>query len=236
MAKKPASSVPFYRQSYDFTCGPACLIMAMMHYDPKVRPSRELEIDIWREANLIEAYATSQYGLAMAAHRRGFSSMTWGNAKADRLLDCLCRSCRIEMDSTQQTIMCGLVARPVKIHDHRLCLLVNPENRVFALSLLQDLRRRCRRARIPAHERPVTMSTIGSWLAAGWIPIIMVDARLVGDEEVPHWVVITRCSGKTVTFHDPLALRGASSVKTKSFANHMGFHGTVSALVVRGRI
>ena len=235
MTKQKAFSIPFYRQSYDFTCGPACMIMAMKAFDPAIKPARELEIDLWREANLIEAYATSHHGLAMAAHRRGFRAMTWGNAKADRLLDCMCRSCKIQMDSTQKTIECGLVARPVEILDHRLCLLLNQENRVFALALLKDLRNRCRRAKIHNHERPITPSTIRGWLDNGWIPIILVDARLVGDEEVPHWVVVTGCSRMTMTFHDPLARHGNSSIATRKFNELLGFHGTESAVVIMGK-
>jgi hypothetical protein len=77
---------PFYRQHLDFTCGPACLLMAMARYHPGLKPSRELEVDIWREANLVEAYATSRQGLALAAYRRGFRVRTAGNAKTVELL------------------------------------------------------------------------------------------------------------------------------------------------------
>ncbi|MFQ5909256.1 MAG: peptidase C39 family protein [Thermoplasmata archaeon] len=70
--------VPFYRQTLDFSCGPACLIMAMKYFDPNLRASRELEIDIWREANLVEVYGTSRFGLALAAWRRGFEVYSCG--------------------------------------------------------------------------------------------------------------------------------------------------------------
>jgi hypothetical protein len=85
----PRRYVPFYRQSFDFTCGPACLIMAMRRYRPDLVVSRELELDIWREANLVEADATSRQGLALAAHRRGFRVRTQGNVESVELLDCL---------------------------------------------------------------------------------------------------------------------------------------------------
>lgn len=73
-----ALDVPFYRQTLDFSCGPACLIMAMKHFDPNLRASRELEIDIWREANLVEVYGTSRFGLALSAWRRGFEVSSRG--------------------------------------------------------------------------------------------------------------------------------------------------------------
>lgn len=64
--------VPFYTQSLDFSCGPACLLMAMAAHEPGTVLDRGHEIDVWREANLVEIGATSRYGLALAAHRRGF--------------------------------------------------------------------------------------------------------------------------------------------------------------------
>ncbi len=68
--------LPLYRQHWDFTCGPAALLMAMKHLDERVRPDRDLEIDIWREATFVAARGTSRYGLAYAAAVRGFSART----------------------------------------------------------------------------------------------------------------------------------------------------------------
>jgi len=71
--------IPFYRQHYDFTCGPAALMMAMKYLDPDLRTGRDLEIDIWREGNLIAVPGTSRYGLAYSAKVRGFSSRVTSN-------------------------------------------------------------------------------------------------------------------------------------------------------------
>ena len=65
-------NVPFYRQNHDFTCGPASLMMAMKYFDKKIALSKDLEMDIWSEANMVESYGTSRYGLACAASKRGF--------------------------------------------------------------------------------------------------------------------------------------------------------------------
>lgn len=71
--------VPFYAQSLDFSCGPACVLMAMAAHDATVALSRGHEIDVWREANLVEIGATSHYGLALAAIRRGFRARLIGS-------------------------------------------------------------------------------------------------------------------------------------------------------------
>jgi hypothetical protein len=71
--------IPFYRQHFEFTCGPACLIMAMKYLEPAMRPGKELEIDLWREANLVAVCGTSRYGIAFSAAGRGFSARVTSN-------------------------------------------------------------------------------------------------------------------------------------------------------------
>ncbi len=68
--------VPYYQQTTDFTCGPACLLMAMCALQPNRLAERTEELQIWREATTV--FMTSGHGgcspqgLALAAWRRGF--------------------------------------------------------------------------------------------------------------------------------------------------------------------
>ncbi|MCQ2990139.1 GNAT family N-acetyltransferase/peptidase C39 family protein [Pseudomonas tremae] len=70
-------SVPYYQQTLDFTCGPACLLMAMKALQPARLMGRAEELQIWREATTV--FMTSGHGgcspqgLALAAWRRGFA-------------------------------------------------------------------------------------------------------------------------------------------------------------------
>jgi ribosomal protein S18 acetylase RimI-like enzyme len=67
---------PWYKQTTEFTCGPAALMMAMAALKKDVAVSRDEELDIWREATTI--FMTSGHGgchpigLALAAIKRGF--------------------------------------------------------------------------------------------------------------------------------------------------------------------
>lgn len=176
--------------------------MAMRYFDSTLEHTSELEIDIWRESNLVEAYATSRQGLALAAHRRGFRVCTQGNAEAIELLDCL-----------------GLG--------------LNEENRKVALTLHQDLKDRCRREKIPDTIRPVSLRHISSWLAQGWVPLVLVHARLVGEEEATHWIVVTGIEDAHVTFHDPLAAVGNTIGNASEFKSWLGFRGTSCAVIVQ---
>jgi ribosomal protein S18 acetylase RimI-like enzyme/predicted double-glycine peptidase len=68
--------VPYYRQTTDFTCGPACLLMAMGALQSERLLERREELQVWREATTV--FMTSGHGgcspqgLALAAWRRGF--------------------------------------------------------------------------------------------------------------------------------------------------------------------
>ncbi|GLK87385.1 peptidase C39 family protein [Pseudomonas turukhanskensis] len=71
-----ARQVPYYQQTTDFTCGPACLLMAMAALQPQRKVERREEIQLWREATTVFMTAghggCSPQGLALAAWRRGF--------------------------------------------------------------------------------------------------------------------------------------------------------------------
>lgn len=199
-----ATDVPFYPQSFEFTCGPASLIMAMRTFDASTVATRELEIDIWREANLVEAYATSRQGLALAAHRRGFEVRMQGNAERVELLDCL----GFEMGEARYQVAAAL-------HD--------------------DLKRRTQAVKIPDEVRAVRPTDIQDWLEEGAVPIVLVDARLVGDEALPHWVVVTSWNGDEVILNDPLADEAGSRVSKAALTGNLGFEEVSCAVAVEGR-
>ncbi|HEK1690147.1 TPA: GNAT family N-acetyltransferase/peptidase C39 family protein [Pseudomonas putida] len=75
-APPPARQVPYYAQTTEFTCGAACLLMAMAAVERGRAMHRSEEIQLWREATTIFMTAghggCSPQGLAMAAWRRGF--------------------------------------------------------------------------------------------------------------------------------------------------------------------
>jgi ribosomal protein S18 acetylase RimI-like enzyme len=75
-APPPARHVPYYQQTTEFTCGAACLLMAMAAIDTNRSMTRGEEIQLWREATTVFMTAghggCSPQGLALAAWRRGF--------------------------------------------------------------------------------------------------------------------------------------------------------------------
>ena len=83
--------VPYFRQTLDFTCGPSALMMAMAAVDPALAADRALELKLWRESTTIFMTAghggCGPYGLALAAHRRGFDTEIYLSHEHELFLD-----------------------------------------------------------------------------------------------------------------------------------------------------
>ena len=83
--------VPFYQQTLDFTCGSASLMMAMKAVNPGFEADRRTEIRLWREATTV--FMTSghggcgPYGLALAAHHRGYDVSLYVSNESDLFID-----------------------------------------------------------------------------------------------------------------------------------------------------
>ena len=84
-------SVPYYQQTTDFTCGAACLLMAMGALVPGRVAERREELQIWREATTVFMTAghggCSPQGLALAGWRRGFRVRMQVNVRGPLFLD-----------------------------------------------------------------------------------------------------------------------------------------------------
>lgn len=71
--------IPFCHQHYDYTCGPACLMMALRYWNFGEHCETDLEIDLWREGTLVTVYGTSRFGLAYSAAIRGLQARVMSN-------------------------------------------------------------------------------------------------------------------------------------------------------------
>jgi len=66
---------PYFHQTTEFTCGPACVMMALAWANPRLRPSPALEFKLWRESTTIFLSSghggCDPYGLAVTLCRQG---------------------------------------------------------------------------------------------------------------------------------------------------------------------
>jgi ABC-type bacteriocin/lantibiotic exporter with double-glycine peptidase domain len=79
-------NVPYYPQSTEFTCDPACLMMAIKFFRPTTKLCRSLEFEIWREAYGIGIPGCMPQGLAYSALKRGLGATII--CKKEALFEC----------------------------------------------------------------------------------------------------------------------------------------------------
>jgi ribosomal protein S18 acetylase RimI-like enzyme len=165
--------VPHYRQTLDFTCGAACLMMAMKALDKRLRLDRRLELRLWREATTI--FMTSghggcgPHGLALAAWRRGFAVDLFVNDQRPPFLD--------------------------TVRDR--------EKKAVIRLVHEDFLDEIRQTAIKVHRRQLSADELSERLAAGAIPLVLISQyRIYGDKE-PHWIIVSGCDQRFIYAHDP---------------------------------
>jgi ribosomal protein S18 acetylase RimI-like enzyme len=166
--------VSWYRQTTDFSCGPAALMMAMACLNPKkIKLRQELELDIWREATTI--FMTSGHGgchpvgLALAAHRRGFKAEVYLNQKTPLFID-------------------G----------------VRSQNKKAVITIVdQHFRHQARQQGVPVNMVDVSQISIEQWLKQGCAVIILISTYRMDGKKTPHWVTVTGMDKQCLYVHDP---------------------------------
>ncbi|MBU2691161.1 MAG: peptidase C39 family protein [Candidatus Eisenbacteria bacterium] len=165
--------IPYHSQTLDFTCGPACLMMALKYFHPDVPLTRALELNLWKEATLVFMTSgiggTGPFGLALAAQRRGHTTRV--------------------LQSKDQTPFFLSVRNEYKRSVIRL--------------VHEDLRQKALRSGVSMAYYDFPHADIISAVYRGMVPVVLVSTyRLTGDR-APHWLVMTGFDKGSVTFHDP---------------------------------
>jgi ribosomal-protein-alanine acetyltransferase len=165
--------IPYYKQTIDFTCGPASLIMAMQALDKKIIADRSLELQLWREATTI--YMTSGHGgcsplgLALAAWRRGFRVELYLNTHDPLFLD-------------------GVR---------------NKEKKAVMELVHQDFIAQIKETDISLHYSKITLSVLEKKVNQGGIPLVLLSTYSYTSNKAPHWVVVSGIDDTFVYIHDP---------------------------------
>ncbi len=165
--------VPYYRQAEDFTCGPACLMMAMARYVPGFQPDPVMEIRLWREATTVFMLSgpggCEPHGLAVAAHEHGLSASVIVSSEG------------------------ALFLQSVRSEEKR---------RVMAVAQT-DFRQRAERYGIAVEYRVHTLDDIRGAIANGKLAVVLVSGYHFFGKKVPHWVLVIGDDGDHLMIHDP---------------------------------
>lgn len=171
--------VPFVPQSLPFSCGPACLMMAMRAFGGAVPPSRAEELALWREATTVYLAAghggCSPHGLAVAAARRGFDVEVYDRDGAVPFLD------SVRADAKKEVVRLA--------HDE----------------FLAELRERGVRVVVA----PFGIETVDAAVRRGRIAILLVSGYRLYAQKTPHWVVVTGSDEDHLYVHDPFVPEGS---------------------------
>jgi ribosomal protein S18 acetylase RimI-like enzyme len=167
------TTVPYFEQSVDFTCGPCCLMMALAHFKPGFTPDAVMEIRLWREATTVFMMSgpggCEPFGMAAVAHERGLVP---------------------EIIVTHQG---ALFLQSVRSEEKR---------QVMELAQA-DFRRRVEDYRIPVDYRAFTLDDIRDAVAEGRLVMVLVSGYLMFGKKVPHWVLVLADDGDHFVVHDP---------------------------------
>lgn len=169
----PATTVPYYAQTADFTCGSCCVMMALAHFRPDYRLGPVEEIRIWREATTVFLMSgiggCDPHGLAVAAAKEGLAAEVRVNREGSLFLDS--------------------VRDPEK-------------QRVMALAQ-EDFRNQAASYAIPILREPLGVDGMRAAVADGALIVVLVSAYRMFGKKIPHWVLVVGDDGRHLITHDP---------------------------------
>ena len=168
---------PYFHQTTEFTCGAACILMALAWADRTFKPAPALEFALWREATTIFSGAgpggCEPYGMAVALRRHGVRPEIYVSQRGPYFLE-------------------GVRS----VERHRVIEVVQTE-----------FKRQARALDIPTHLTPVNESVLMRAFDAGNVAIVLVSGYHMIPRGAPHWIFAFGRNGRHVLVHDPAALR-----------------------------
>ncbi len=179
-------NVPYYAQSSEFTCGPACVLMVMKHFDPSLDIGRELEFEVWRQCNMIGIKGADPYGLSVPLTDAGHE---------------------VRLITQRRRIV------DYKAWKRRLIRIFSPEEIELSLFGMRENRQRAMNRHLPVtYKRPVVADILGA-VREKFVPIALVHMGVIHSLNIPHWVVVTDADEEHVVFNDPYPPKGRKGLR-----------------------
>lgn len=174
--------VPYYQQTSEFTCGPACVLMttAALTRDP-FELARVNEFKVWRRCCLVGIGGTDAFGFALPLMDRGLDV-------------------RVINEKTPT------------IPQHLLLSFLTEEDATLARWSSKQAREELLAEGVEIQERAPTLDDVETALDEGWVPNCLVGMDEVHGEEIPHWVIAVGIDEDEVRFHDPYPPRGEADL------------------------
>lgn len=164
---------PWYRQTTEFTCGPAALMMALCYLRSDFAMDQRQELAIWRQATTI--FMTSGHGgchpvgLALAAADYGFEARVWLNGQLPLFTE--------SVRSSSKKAIIRQVEADFGYHAQQSGISLAPIN--------------------------WSIEDLAAALAAGEAVVCLISTWQLDQRKAPHWVVVTGIDANCVYIHDP---------------------------------
>lgn len=155
--------------------------MVMKHFDPKIKLSRDLEFEVWRQCNMIGIRGADPYGLSVPLIDAGLEVRLVTLRK--RVVD----------------------ERPWR---HRLLRHFSREEIELSFLGMRENRRRALYRNLPVQYKRPVVADILRGVQEEFVPIALVHMGVVHSLNIPHWVVITDADEEKIVFNDPYRPKG----------------------------
>jgi hypothetical protein len=179
--------IPYYAQSAEFTCGPACVLMIFKFFDPGLTLNRTLEFEVWRQCNMIGARGADPFGMTVPLLDAGYEAHLVTQRR--RMID---------LDLWERRFRDRNLTR----EDARLAVFGVAENRKRALG----------RGLTLEYGR-LTVERVARFFSEGFIPLALVHMGVVHQLDIAHWVVVTDAGEDRIVLNDPYPPKGKKNLR-----------------------
>jgi hypothetical protein len=179
--------IPYYAQSSEFTCGPACVLMIFKLFKPHLKLNRTLEFEVWRRCNMIGVRGADPFGLSIPLLDAGYEVHLVTQSR--RMIEPDLWKGRLRENRYTQ-------------EDAKLALFGLGENKKSALAL-----------GLTVEYGRLTIEKMARFFGEGFIPTALVHMGVVHQFDIPHWVVVTDMKEDHIAFNDPYPPKGGKDIR-----------------------
>ena len=179
--------IPYYAQSSEFSCGPACVLMIFKYFNNHLKLNRTLEFEVWRQCNMIGVRGTDPFGIAVPLLDAGHEVHLL-TQRRDTINPDLWRS---------------------KLREYRF----TPEDAELAVFGIAENRKRALNRGLTVRYSRLTVERVAKYFNEEFIPIALVHMGVVHQLDIPHWVVVTDAGDDhMIAFNDPYPPHGGKNI------------------------
>jgi hypothetical protein len=181
--------IPYYAQTAEFTCGPACVLMILKFFNPRLKMNRTLEFEVWRQCNMIGVRGADPFGMSVP------------------LLD----AGREVHLVTQRKTMLDLDLWKNRLREHSF---TREDARLAVFGIAENRKRALGRGLSVEYGR-LTVERVAGFFSDGFIPVALVHMGVVHQLDIPHWVVVTGVGENHIAFNDPYPPKGGKGIRVR---------------------